>query len=63
LAQGSNTPGTDQLIKGFLNGLEYVYNGSLSKDIKDALGIVDEVDVPEVQDYMPRERKVKPDGR
>ena len=63
LARGYNKPGMDQFIKGYIAALEYVYNGSLTQKAASIMGLADDVEVEPMQDYMPREKEIKPDGR
>jgi hypothetical protein len=63
LARGYNKPGTDDYIKGFLAALEYVYDGHLTQKAATMMGVADDVEVEPMQDYMPREKEIKPDGR
>ena len=64
LARVSNGPERDMFIKGYLEALEFVFSGKLTQSAKSVLGIEEDNEKPEpVEDIMPREREIKPDGR
>ena len=63
LARGYNKPGTDDFIKGFIAALQFVYDGSFTEKAAAMMGVADDVEVEPQEDYMPREKEIKPDGR